>query len=282
MKRDIIGWWSGGIASAVACKIAIDLFGKDRVRLLFIDTKNEDDDTYRFKRDCERWYGLPIETLTNPKYADIREVWRKFKSLNVATGAICSTELKRAVREMWEEENKGQYSYQTHGFDIGEPERALAMALNYPNSNPIFPLLLHGISKNRAARIIIENGIYLPRAYRAGYRNNNCYKTGCVRGGIGYWQKRKREFPEATAEMGAIEHELTNAKGKPVTMLRLRRGKERYPLFLYPHPDYPDLPCIDDVEGRPVKPLNDCNGYCAVGDLSRRSETEDEINDNQL
>lgn len=278
MKRDIIAWWSGGITSAVACKLAIDLFGKNRVRILFIDTKNEDDDTYRFKKHCEAWYGLPIETISSKTYKNIREVWRKFKGLNFANGAICSTELKRAVREAWEEENKGDFLYQTHGFDMGETERALAMALNYPDSRPIFPLLLFGITKDKAVQIITDAGIQLPRPYREGYRNNNCYKTGCVRGGIGYWQKRKREFPEATAEMGAIEHELTAAKGKPVTMLRVRRGKNRYPLFITKHPDYPDILCIDEVEGRPVKPLNDCNGYCGINDLSPRSETEEEIN----
>lgn len=276
MKKDIIAWWSGGIASAVTCKLTIDLFGKDRVRILFIDTKNEDDDTYRFKTDCEAWYGLPIETLSNNDYTNIAEVWRKFKSLNVASGAICSTELKRAVREAWESRNT--FLYQAFGYDMDEPKRALSMALNHPNSRPIFPLLMFGITKDKAAQILAENGIEIPRAYRLGYRNNNCFKTGCVQGGIGYWQKRKREYPEATAEMGAIEHELTDAKGRPVTMLRVRIGKERHPLFLYRHPDYPDIKCIDDVKGRPVKPLNDCNGFCGINDLSPRSETEEEIN----
>ena len=37
----IIGWWSGGITSAVACKIAIDMYGVDNCRIIMIDTKNE-------------------------------------------------------------------------------------------------------------------------------------------------------------------------------------------------------------------------------------------------
>lgn len=64
MNRDIIAWWSGGITSAVACKKAIDIFGKGRVRVIMIDTENEHLDTYRFKKDCEDWYGLPIEIIT--------------------------------------------------------------------------------------------------------------------------------------------------------------------------------------------------------------------------
>ena len=35
-NKDIICWWSGGVASAVACH-------------------NEHEDTYRFKDDCEKW-----------------------------------------------------------------------------------------------------------------------------------------------------------------------------------------------------------------------------------
>ena len=42
------------------------------------------------------------------KYNDISDVWRKYKSLNTATGgAICSTQLKRLVRERWEKEQCG-------------------------------------------------------------------------------------------------------------------------------------------------------------------------------
>jgi len=50
---DVICWWSGGVTSAVACKIAIDIYGTERCKLIMIDTHNEDDDTYRFKADCE-------------------------------------------------------------------------------------------------------------------------------------------------------------------------------------------------------------------------------------
>jgi len=38
MKK-IICWWSGGITSAVACKIAIDSFGIENCQVIMIDTK---------------------------------------------------------------------------------------------------------------------------------------------------------------------------------------------------------------------------------------------------
>src|SRR5690606_9655703 len=103
-NKRIVCWWSGGVTSAVSIYLAIQLFGKKNVEIYFIDTFNEDDDTYRFKNDCEKLYGIPIETLTRigDDYESIQDVWRKHKSLNVATGAICSSELKRAVRIKWE------------------------------------------------------------------------------------------------------------------------------------------------------------------------------------
>lgn len=105
-----------GVTSAVACKIAIDLYGENKCRVIFIDTKNEDEDTYRFLKDCEKWYNLEIETLSNENYSNIQEVWYKYLSLNVANGAVCSSELKRVVREKWQRDN--DYDYQVFGFDL--------------------------------------------------------------------------------------------------------------------------------------------------------------------
>lgn len=272
--NSVICWWSGGVTSAVACKIAMDLFGWHNCRVVMIDTRNEDEDTFRFKADCEKWYGQEIESISRKEYHNIETVWRKFNALNNATGAICSSELKRTTREIFQRENK--FSYQVFGFDIDEPRRARNMMLNYPDSKPIFPLLFHGYSKNDCIKIINEAGIEIPRAYKLGLNNNNCLKTGCVQGGIGYWQKMKELFPEKFDKMAAMEHELTNKKGKPVTMLK-DQSKSGGLVFLKPHPDYPDIKDISMMRGRPSKPLTDCNGFCGTNDLIKNG-TDQEIN----
>ena len=105
----IIGWWSGGITSAVACRIAIDLYGKENVRIIFIDTHNEDEDTYRFMMDCVIWYGIEIETISSTKHESVQAVWRRYKALNNAKGAVCSSEMKRQVRETWEKTNEWKH-----------------------------------------------------------------------------------------------------------------------------------------------------------------------------
>lgn len=177
----VICWFSGGITSAVACKIAIDLFGEDVCRCIFMDTKNEDDDTYRFLKDCENWYGLPIELITRTDYENIQEVWKQYKGLNFANGAICSSVLKRDLRKQWQKEN--QYSYQIFGYDIDEPKRAKAFTINYPEAKGLYPLLMLGYSKKMCVDMVENAGIEIPLAYRLGLNNNNCLKTGCVQGG---------------------------------------------------------------------------------------------------
>lgn len=275
----IVNWWSGGITSAVACKISIDLFGAENNIVLFIDTFNEDKDTYRFKEDCEKWYGIPIQTLTaidGEKYRSIEDVWVKFKSLNVANGAICSSELKRAVRLKWEKEN--EYDYQVIGFDIDEPKRAKSMTMNYPKAKTIYPLLLKGLTKKDCLNIITEANIDIPKAYKLGFHNNNCLNTGCVQGGIGYWQKMEKDFPEKFDKMAKVEHDLTDIKGKPVTMLK-DQAKGGGLIFLKPHPNYPDIKDISMKKGRPPKPLFECNSFgCGVNDLEEANKTQLEIN----
>lgn len=283
-EKKIIAWWSGGVTSAVACKLAIDIFGNENVRVIMIDTMNEHEDTYRFKSDCEKWYGITIEVITGigDKFNSIEDVWRKRKSLNTATGAICSTELKRYVREKWEKTN--EFDYQVFGFEFesNEFKRSKSMKLNNPKS--LFPLLMYGYSKKDCIEIVQENGIKIPEMYLLGFHNNNCFKTGCVQGGIGYWQKIKKEFPEKFDAMAAIEHELSDLKGEPVTMLKdqsneaKKKEKKESLLFLKKHPKYPNIICIDDKPIQEVKPLFECNGFCWINDLIPRNITEKEIN----
>lgn len=277
MNSDIICWWSGGVTSAVACKLSADIYGVDNCRFIFIDTKNEDEDTYRFKNDCAKWYGKKIETISRVgiDYESIEDIWYRFKSLNVANGAICSSELKRDLRKKWQKENT--YKHQVFGFDLDEARRAKSMAINYPESKPIFPLMMYGLHKKNCIKIIEDEGIDIPIPYKYGFLNNNCFKTMCIQGGIGYWQMVGRIFPDKFNRMSVIEHELTNLKGKPVTMLK-DQSKGGGLVFLKPHPDYPSVKDISMMKGRKPRPLIECNGFCGVNDLEEANETHDDIN----
>tara|TARA_R110002096_G_scaffold434250_1_gene655236 strand:+ start:141 stop:1106 length:966 start_codon:yes stop_codon:yes gene_type:complete len=314
MNDKIICWWSGGITSAIACLLAIRFYGKDNCRVIFIDTCNEHFDTYRFFLDCEDLYGIEIEIITgikdfkprlknykdiflkrakyyqpnkNVHYYSIEDVWKYWLSLNVNFGAICSTELKRGVREKWQAENT--FMHQVFGFEFDKKEmgRALSMHLNHPKSKPIFPLLMKAYDKPKCIEIMQQLEIEIPQSYKDGLRNNNCLGDGygCVQGGIGYWQKLYRINKAGYLRRGRIEHELTDKAGFQVTMCKDQsndakelENKKDALLFLLPHPDYPQNKTVLDVKAREPKPMVDCNGFCGTNDLIKRLETEKEIN----
>ena len=63
-----IAWFSCGATSAVACKLALQMY--DDVRIFYIETNSGHPDNERFIKDCERWYGQPIERRQSTKYKD--------------------------------------------------------------------------------------------------------------------------------------------------------------------------------------------------------------------
>ena len=284
MLKDIICWWSGGVTSSVACKLAIDFFGLDRCRVVMIDTKNEHEDTYRFKKDCENWYNCEIEVITGVggKYDSIQDVWIKNKSLNVAHGAICSSELKRRVREDFQK--TVEYSNQVFGFEFDKKEfnRARGLHANHKKAKAIFPLLMMGYNKEDCIDLVEKAGIEIPKMYKMGFKNNNCFGTGCVQGGIGYWQKMKEDFPQKFEAMAAMEHRLTDMKGKPVTMLKDQSQKAKESglllVFLKKHPNYPNLKSLEDMTEHKVDPLFECNGFCGTNILNPINKTEYQLN----
>lgn len=59
--------------------------------------------------------------------------------------------------------------------------------------------------------------------YRLGYKNNNC--IGCVKGGMGYWNKIRKDFPATFQRMASLERKLDVAilkEEEPGTKKRLR------------------------------------------------------------
>ena len=199
----IIAWWSGGVTSAVACRLAIELY-KD-VRIIYIHIDSHHPDTLRFKEDCEKWYGQKIETWQNAKYKDQFEVAKK-GYINGPTGAPCTKKLKKDVRSLIEKEL--QPGGQVWGFEFEKSQinRAIRFKQQYPNVVSYFPLIDSNLTKNECVGIIKGAGIEIPLMYKLGYSNNNC--IGCVKGGAGYWNKIRKDFPEVFNRMASIEREV--------------------------------------------------------------------------
>lgn len=198
----IIAWFSCGATSAVACKIALQLY--NNVRICYIDTGSGHSDNVRFIRDCEGWYGQKIEILRCLDYKNVDDVLLRKGYINSPYGAACTLLLKKQVRYKFEEEVK-EWDGQVWGFDYCEREvnRAIRFRQQNPQTKPLFPLIERKISKRDALGMLRLAGIELPVMYKLGYHNNNC--VGCVKGGIGYWNKIRHDFPERFKRMAEIE-----------------------------------------------------------------------------
>lgn len=208
----IVAWWSAGITSAVACKIALELY--EDVELYYIDIDSSHNDNERFKKDCQKWYGKKIHTLKSNQFSNQFEVIEKTGAVNTPHGAPCTKFLKKQVRFDFENLNEinlfnsNGINNQVWGFEYSKKEvnRAIRHGQQYPKTNPLFPLIEKGLSKNDCAGMLINAGIELPVMYKLGYNNNNC--IGCVKGGKGYWNKIRKDFPNTFDKMAALERKV--------------------------------------------------------------------------
>lgn len=197
-----VGWFSGGITSAVACYLA------KPDTLIFIETGSHHPDTLRFLKDCEAWIGIPIQILQNDKYSDHFDVIEKRRFINGPAGALCTSVLKRQVREKWEKENPDRHTY-VWGFDSSEQNRVDRIKQTLPNHDHEFPLLDSGMSKKDSVAFVQNAGIMLPEMYRLGFHNNNC--IGCVKGGMAYWNKIRQHFPEVFDRIAKAERVINRS-----------------------------------------------------------------------
>ena len=206
----VIAWWSAGVTSAVATKLAIDEYGIDNVEPIYfaIDSAHPDND--RFKIQCEEWYGKEIRVARAPeKYKDQFDVILKDKYVNGPSGARCTLVLKKRVRQKIERDE--EYSAQVFGFEYTKKEvnRAIRFQEQYPFAKPLFPLIEQRMNKAECLYYLEKQGIKRPIMYELGYGNNNC--IGCVKGGMGYWNKIRRDFPEAFDRMAKAERAVGNS-----------------------------------------------------------------------
>jgi hypothetical protein len=208
----ILVWFSCGAASAVAWKVAFDQYG-DRVEACYCDlSKDEHEDNARFMADVERWVGRKVTKLRSEKYQTVTEVSRGEKYIVGPYGAPCTRLLKRRVREQYQRPD----DVHVFGLTADEAERIAEFEENNTGLSLAFVLADRGITKNDCYKIIRSAGLELPVMYRLGFNNANC--IGCVKGGMGYWNKIRRHFPDVFRERAETERivgatSLKNADG---------------------------------------------------------------------
>lgn len=115
------------------------------------------------------------------------------RCINTAYGAPCTKWLKKQVRKDWEKKEPDHHIY-VWGYDVEERSRADAVVKAMSDYEHEFPLIEHGLTKAECHGIADKLGLKRPAMYDMGYKNNNC--IGCVKGGMGYWNKIRKDFPE--------------------------------------------------------------------------------------
>lgn len=203
-KGDVfIAWFSCGVTSAVATKLAIDWY--DNVEVFYIDTGGEHPDNKRFLKDCQEWFGKKVHVRKSQDYANPMEVYSKTRFLNGPSGARCTLELKKKVR--WEiEDELVVWKGQVFGFDISEEKRFKRFSEQNPKTRALAPLILMNLDKASCLALLQREGIEIPAMYKLGFHNNNC--IGCVKGGKGYWCAIRKHFPDVFISMAKIEREI--------------------------------------------------------------------------
>ena len=199
MKK--VAWFSCGCSSFLSCWLLRDSIDE----IIYTHVPNQHPDSLRFLHDCELLLDRKITILQNDFYKDIYDVFKARHFINSIHGAPCTREMKRQVRKRWEYEHPDNYIY-VWGFDCTERKRAnnLVQSMEYVEHE--FPLIDHNLNKSDVHGYCQALGLKRPLMYDLGYNNNNC--VGCVKGGQGYWNKIRVDFPDVFNRMALLEREL--------------------------------------------------------------------------
>ena len=197
-----VAWFSAGVSSFIAC------FLSKPDKIIYIDIDNQHPDSMRFVKDCEVLLNKPIQILKS-QYGSVDNVIEQFRFISSAYGAKCTEVLKKRVRKEWEYNHKDYDITYVWGFDLAEKRRAERLLESMPQFKHEFPLIEKQLTKQECHGMCEKLGIKRPIMYDLGYLNNNC--IGCVKGGMWYWNKIRKDFPEVFERRAKQERLIGNS-----------------------------------------------------------------------
>jgi hypothetical protein len=191
-------------------------------KIIYIHVSNQHPDTLRFLMDARVLLDRPIEVLQSEDYVSVDDVITHHRYINGVGGARCTLELKKRVRQKWEQQNWARHTY-IWGFDLTEQDRAKRTVESMPEFDHEFPLIDAGLTKADCHALCMDWGIKRPAMYDLGYPNNNC--IGCVKGGMGYWNKIRDDFPAVFKRRAKQEREIGRSCINGTYLDELERGR---------------------------------------------------------
>ena len=205
---------------------------------IYIDILDQHPDSLRFIRDCERAIGEEVRILRSSEYRCVEDCIRAAGVIKMPGGfAPCTNWLKKRVRKEWEERHKDCELTYVWGFDLKEKSRAERTIEANPQAEHEFPLIDRGLSKEEVHGLFERTFDFKrPKMYEMGYPNNNC--IGCVKGGMGYWNRIRKDYPEVFDNRAKLERlvghsMLKDSKGNPIYLDELdpNRGNMNTEIF---------------------------------------------------
>ena len=176
---------------------------------IYIDIDDQHEDSIRFIKDIENAIGKEVEILRSKQYRTVEECVLAFGGFRnpYNSFAPCTNWLKKRVRKQWEEEHQDYDLTYVWGFDLKEKNRAERTVEANPQANHEFPLIEKNLSKEEVHGLFERNFDFKrPLMYDLGYPNNNC--IGCVKGGAGYWNRIRKDFPEVFESRSKLERKV--------------------------------------------------------------------------
>lgn len=200
----VLCWFSCGAASAYATYLAKQKYGE--IHAAYCRVAEEHEDNIAFLNQYEQKFGVHIHMLQNDKYnGSVYDVINSVKFIKGPHGAPCTRLLKKEVRKAYQRPD----DVQVFGYTAEEEDRANRFIDANNSVNADFLLLDKGITKSECIEWLQDVGLKVPTMYRLGYSNNNC--VGCVKGGMGYWNAIRVDFPEQFKKMAATERRIGHA-----------------------------------------------------------------------
>ena len=188
---------------------------------------------------------IMIDLIQKKTYdGSIYNVFEKTKYLVGIAGAPCTRLLKKEMRKEYERPGDKQ----VFGYTVEEQDRVDRFIDANADVDLWSILIDKGLTKQDCLAILQRANIELPTMYKLGYQNNNC--IGCVKGGAGYWNKIRVDFPEQFDRMAAME--------KKIGAKILKIGDERIWLS--------DLPT--NVGDYPKEQAIECGIFCHMAEES--------------
>ena len=194
-----VGWFSCGVASAVACMLT-----KPDV-LVYCETGSEHRDNGRFRRDFEKAFRVKVKRLKSDAFKDTWEVWERKRYLSGVSGAPCTRALKVLPRLAFQE--PGDVHIFGYTNDKADRERAERLRETWKDIDVRFPLIDAKLTKANCLSLMAREGIKPPVTYAMGMPNANCIP--CVKAtSPAYWALIRKRFPIQFWRMARLSREL--------------------------------------------------------------------------